>query len=74
MLLGLFFVQRALSYWLGRFDLLLHTNGVVFGLRYVDRVLWQPGLWILVALSLVAAAMCLFNARESGLRFPSPRW
>ena len=36
-LLGLFFIQRALNYWLGRFDLLLHTNGVVFGLRYVDR-------------------------------------
>ncbi len=69
-LLGLFFVQRAMSYWLGRFDLLLHTNGVVFGLRYVDRILWQPGLWLLVALSLAAAAMCIVNAREGGLRIP----
>src|SRR5437660_1341916 len=58
-LLGLFFVQRAMSYWLGRFDLLLHSNGVVFGLRYVDRILWQPGLWLLVALSLGAAVMCI---------------
>src|SRR5712692_5701933 len=57
-LLGLFFVQRAMSYWLGRFDLLLHTNGVVFGLRYVDRILWQPGLWVLVVLSIAAAARC----------------
>jgi uncharacterized membrane protein (UPF0182 family) len=69
-LLGLFFVQRAMSYWLGRFDLLLHTNGVVFGLRYVDRILWQPGLWLLVALSLAAAVMCIVNAREGGLRIP----
>ena len=69
-LLGLFFVQRAMSYWLGRFDLLLHTDGVVFGLRYVDRILWQPGLWLLVALSLGAAVMCMFNAREGGLRIP----
>ena len=69
-LLGLFFVQRAMSYWLGRFDLLLHTDGVVFGLRYVDRILWQPGLWLLVALSLVAAVMCIYNAREGGLRIP----
>ncbi len=69
-LLGLFFVQRAMSYWLGRFDLLLHTDGVVFGLRYVDRILWQPGLWLLVALSLAAAAMCIYNAREGGLRIP----
>ncbi len=69
-LLGLFFVQRAMTYWLGRFDLLLHTNGVVFGLRYVDRILWQPGLWLLVALSLAAAVVCMFNAREGGLRIP----
>jgi len=69
-LLGLFFVQRAMSYWLGRFDLLLHTNGVVFGLRYVDRILWQPGLWLLVALSLGAAVMCILNARDAGLRIP----
>ncbi|HEV2170509.1 MAG TPA: UPF0182 family protein, partial [Candidatus Binatus sp.] len=69
-LLGLFFVQRAMSYWIGRFDLLLHTDGVVFGLRYVDRILWQPGLWLLVLLSLVAAAMCIYNAREGGLRIP----
>ncbi|HKN14994.1 MAG TPA: UPF0182 family protein [Candidatus Binatus sp.] len=69
-LLGLFFIQRAMSYWLGRFDLLLHTDGVVFGLRYVDRILWQPGLWLLVALSLAAAVMCIYNAREGGLRLP----
>src|SRR5260370_1182124 len=69
-LLGLFFVQRAMSYWLGRFDLLLHTDGVVFGLRYVDRILWQPGLWLLVLLSMAAAVMCMYNAREGGLRIP----
>ena len=69
-LLGLFFVQRAMSYWLSRFDLLLHTNGVVFGLRYVDRILWQPGLWLLVALALGAAVMCILNARDAGLRIP----
>ncbi len=69
-LLGLFFIQRAMSYWLGRFDLLLHTDGVVFGLRYVDRILWQPGMWLLVLLSLAAAAMCIYNARDGGLRIP----
>jgi uncharacterized membrane protein (UPF0182 family) len=69
-LLGLFFVQRAFSYWLGRFELLLHTNGVVFGLRYVDAVLWKPGLWLLVVLSLVAAALCVSNLMAGGLRRP----
>jgi uncharacterized membrane protein (UPF0182 family) len=69
-LLGLFFVQRAFSYWLGRFELLLHTNGVVYGLRYVDAVLWKPGLWLLVVLSLVAAGLCVSNLRAGGLRRP----
>jgi uncharacterized membrane protein (UPF0182 family) len=69
-LAGFFFIERALNYWLGRYELLLHTNGIVFGLRYVDHVLWQPGLWLLVALALGAAAICFFNIRERGLRLP----
>jgi uncharacterized membrane protein (UPF0182 family) len=69
-LLGLFFLQRALNYWIGRYNLTLHSNGVVFGLRYVDHVLWQPGLWLLVALSITAAAVCMFNVRERGMRLP----
>jgi uncharacterized membrane protein (UPF0182 family) len=69
-LLGIFFVQRAVSYWLARYALTLHTNGVVFGLRYVDHILWRPGLWLLVALSIVAAGLCLANLREHGLRLP----
>jgi uncharacterized membrane protein (UPF0182 family) len=69
-LLSLFFVQRAMSYWLSRYALTLHTNGVVFGLRYVDDVLWRPGLWLLMILSIIAAAICLMNVRERGLRLP----
>jgi len=69
-LLGIFFVQRTMSYWLARYALTLHTNGVVFGLRYVDHILWKPGLWLLVALSIVAAGLCLANLRERGLRLP----
>ena len=69
-LAGFFFIERALNYWISRYELLLHTNGIVFGLRYVDHVLWQPGLWLLVALALGAAAICFFNVRERGLRLP----
>jgi uncharacterized protein len=69
-LFGVFFVQRAMSYWLARYALTLHTNGVVFGLRYVDHILWKPGLWLLVALSIIAAGLCLANLRERGLRLP----
>ncbi len=66
-LLGLFFVQRAYSYWLSRFDLLFHTDGVVFGFRYVDDVLWRPGLWLLVGLSIAAAIICFSNLGPRGV-------
>ncbi len=69
-LLGLFFLQRAYSYWLSRYGLLYHTNGVVYGIRYVDHVLWQPGLWVLVALSIVAAMLCFTNIARHGVRLP----
>ncbi len=69
-LLAFFFLQRGMSYWLARFGLLLHTNGVVFGLRYVDALLWKPGLWLLVILSIIAAFLCFTNIREKGLRRP----
>ena len=68
--LGLFFLQRAVSYWLGRYALTLHSNGIVFGLRYVDEVLWKPGLWVLVALAIAAAGICFANVREGGTRLP----
>jgi uncharacterized membrane protein (UPF0182 family) len=70
LLLGAFFLQRALSYWVARFELTLHSNGVVFGLRYVDQVLWKPGLWVLVALAVVAAGISAANVWERLLRLP----
>ncbi|HVN30261.1 MAG TPA: UPF0182 family protein, partial [Candidatus Binataceae bacterium] len=69
-LLAFFFLQRAFSYWLSRFGLLFHTDGVVYGLRYVDHVLWQPGLWLLVVLSLIAAGLCIANIPRHGVRLP----
>jgi len=70
LLLAAFFVQRAVSYWVARSELTLHSNGVVFGLRYVDQILWKPGLWVLVALALVAAGISVANVRERSLRLP----
>ena len=69
-LLAFFFLQRAFSYWLSRYGLLFHTNGIVYGLRYVDHVLWQPALWLLVVLSLIAAALCVANVGQHGVRLP----
>lgn len=69
-LAAVFFLERAFNYWIARYELTLHTNGIVFGLRYVDHVLWQPGLWLLIALALVAAAICIANVGDRGLRLP----
>jgi hypothetical protein len=69
-LLGIFFLQRAVSYYLSRYGLLFHTDGVVYGLRYVDHVLWQPGLWLLVGLSVIAAVLCFANVGTRGVRLP----
>ena len=70
LLLSVFLLQRAVSYWLARYELTLHSNGIVFGLRYVDQILWKPGLWVLVALAVVAAGISAANVRERGLRLP----
>ena len=67
-LLGLFFLQRGYTYWLNRFDLLFHTDGVVYGFRYVDDVLWRPGFWLLIALSIAAAILCFSNLSARGAR------
>ncbi len=67
-MLGLFFLQRAYTYWLNRFDLLFHTDGVVYGFRYVDDVLWRPGFWLLIALSVAAAILCFSNFSARGAR------
>jgi uncharacterized membrane protein (UPF0182 family) len=69
-LLALFFLQRAMNYWLARYELTLHSNGIVFGLRYVDEVLWKPGLWVLVALAVAAACVSAANVAERSLRMP----
>jgi uncharacterized protein len=69
-LLAAFFLQRGISYWLARYALTLHTNGIVFGLRYIDQVLWKPGLVVLMVLSVAAAAVCLANVREGSTRLP----
>ena len=41
---------------------------MVFGFRYVDNVLWRPGLWVLVVLSIAAAVLCFSNLSARGAR------
>src|SRR5215203_7477805 len=62
-LLGVFFVVKAWSYGLDRYLLLYGDNGVVVGASYTDIHVGLPGLWLLIALSIIAAFAAWANLR-----------
>jgi uncharacterized membrane protein (UPF0182 family) len=69
-LLGLFFAVKAGSYGLDRFLLLYGDNGVVVGASYTDIHIALPVLWLLVALSIIAALACWANLRVRTYKLP----
>jgi len=69
-LLAIYFVIKAVSYLLDRYELLISNNGVVFGATYTDVHLRLPLLIILAAVALVAAALCALNVWRGLLRLP----
>ncbi|MBP0637394.1 UPF0182 family protein [Cupriavidus sp. AcVe19-6a] len=62
-LLCLFFVLKAWSYWLDRYLLLYGDNGVVIGASYTDIHVELPVLWLLIGLAIAAAFGSLANVR-----------
>ena len=69
-LLGFFFAVKAWSYGLDRYLLLYGDNGVVVGASYTDIHVELPVLWLLIALSIVAAFAAWANARVRTYRIP----
>jgi len=69
-LLAVFFLVKAADYFLQRYQLLLSDNGVVFGAAYTDVHVRLPLLSVLVAIALVAAALCAANIVVRGFRLP----
>jgi len=67
-LLGMFFAIKAWSYWLDRYLLLYGDSGVVVGAGYTDVHMKLPVLWILIALSVVAACISWMNIRSRSYR------
>ena len=67
-LLGFFFAIKAWSYWLDRYLLLYGDSGVVVGAGYTDVHIKLPVLWILIALSVVAACISWTNVRSRSYR------
>ena len=68
-LLGAFFAVKAWSYALDRYLLLYNDNGVVVGAGYTDVHVELPMLWLLLAVSVVAAFVAWANIRLRTYRF-----
>jgi uncharacterized membrane protein (UPF0182 family) len=70
-LLALYFLIKAWSYWLDRFLLLYGDNSVVVGAGYTDVSVRLPMLWFLMALALAGAVACGLNLRRRTLLLPA---
>lgn len=57
------FLTRAFGYRLQMYELLFSPRGATFGPGYTDMTALLPGYWVLLALSLLAAAVMLYNTR-----------
>ena len=62
-LLGLIMLAKAWGYYLGRFDLLGSTRGVVQGASYTDVHAQLPALNFLMIAALICAVLFLVNIR-----------
>ncbi len=69
-LLGLIVLTKAWGYYLGRFDLLTSTRGVVVGASYTDVNAQLPALRILVVIAIACAILFLVNIRLRGWALP----
>jgi uncharacterized protein len=70
-LLGLLFAVKAWSYYLDRYLLLYGDNGVVIGASYTDIHVQLPVLWLLIALSIIAALVAWANLGPRTYRLPA---
>jgi uncharacterized membrane protein (UPF0182 family) len=69
-LLGLLLLVKAWGYYLGQFNLLVSSRGVVTGASYTDIHAQLPALRLLVVISLVCGVLFLVNIRLRGWAFP----
>jgi uncharacterized membrane protein (UPF0182 family) len=70
-LLGFLFAVKAWSYVLDRYLLLYGDNSVVVGASYTDVHVGLPALWLLIALSIIAALAAWANIRVRTYRLPA---
>ncbi len=68
-LLGLYLLLKAASYWLSRYSLTTSNRGPVTGLSYTDVHATLPGLTVLVVIALLAGLLLIANAWLGRLRW-----
>ncbi len=69
-IVALMALVKTAQYYLGRFDLALSTRGVVDGAGYTDVHARLPAIELLLVISIVAAALFLWNIRRRGWVLP----
>ena len=62
---------KAVSYYLDRFEITFSTRGVVDGATYTDVHANLPALNLLIAISVLAALLLLYNAHRRGWVLPA---
>ncbi len=68
-LLGVFVLLKAASYWLGRYSLTTSNRGPVTGLSYTDVHAALPARTILVVVAVLCALLLFANARLGRIRY-----
>jgi uncharacterized protein len=69
-LLGLIVLTKAWGYWLGRYNLLTSSRGVVTGASYTDIHVQKPALFFLMIVAIICAVLFLVNIRLRGWILP----
>jgi uncharacterized membrane protein (UPF0182 family) len=70
-LLALLALVQGARYYLERLSLVLSSHHIVDGATYTDVHATRPALVLLVAISVIAAGLFLYNARQQGWLLPT---
>jgi uncharacterized membrane protein (UPF0182 family) len=70
LLLATIALTKGVSYYLDRFEIMFSTRGLVDGATYTDVKAKLPATTLLIIISVLAAALFVYNARQRGWVLP----
>ena len=68
---GLLFLLFGVDWWLGRFEMLFSSSGVVWGVSYTDVNARIPGNWIMAGCSVLVSVALLVATMQRSWRLPT---